>query len=485
MRRPTVLIAAGVTILLAAFAWGYGYHRDELYFIAAGHHLAWGYADQGPLTPAIARLMTDIAPNSLTVLRIPSALASGATVLLTALIARELRAGVRGQAIAAATAAVSVVALASGHLLSTTTFDLTIWAAVTWLVIRAIRRDQSRLFLVAGVVLGVGLMNKPLPAFLVLGLIAGVAIAGPRRLLANPWAWAGATIALVMWAPWLLWQADHGWPQIDVSKSIAAGNSTSSEPWWALLPFQLLLVSPFLAPVWIAGLVALFRDPTLRDVRFLAWAWVVLAVVFMAAQGKPYYLSGLMPVLIAAGSISVDRWLERRHRSLRRGLLVAGIALSGIIAATIALPIIPVGSAGGVVAVDPDVGETIGWPELAQTVARVDRTLGDPPHAVVLTENYGEAGAIDRFGPALGLPPAYSGHNAYGYWGPPPADGKPVIVVGKSLRSDNFNLRACRIRARIHNSAGIDNDEDGAPVAVCSGPRKSWASIWPSLRHLG
>jgi 4-amino-4-deoxy-L-arabinose transferase-like glycosyltransferase len=480
-----VLIAAGVTGLLVAFAWGYGYHRDELYFVAAGHHLAFGYADQGPLTPLIARGMTEIAPDSLTVLRIPSAIASGLTVLLTGLIARELRGSPRAQAVAAATAAVAALVLATGHLLSTSTFDLLAWTAITWLVLRAICRGQEALFLVAGVVLGIGLLNKPLPAFLALGLLVGVAIAGPRRLLMSPWVWAGGVVALAMWAPWLIWQADHGWPQIDVARSIAAGNSTSSEPWWSLVPFQLLLVSPVLAPVWIAGLVALFRDDSLRDVRFLAWAWVVLAVVFMAAGGKPYYLGGLLPALIGAGAIKVDSWLDRGRPLARRGRLLAGIALSGGVAAIVALPVLPVTDAGPVVAVNPDIGETIGWQELTETVARVDRRLGSPAGVVVLTENYGEAGAIDRFGPGLGLPTAYSGHNAYGYWGPPPAAGAPVIVVGMALRHARANLRGCRLEARIHNSAGIDNDENGAPVDVCGGPRPSWAQAWPRLRHLG
>ena len=197
-------------------------------------------------------------------------------MLLTGLLARELGGSRRAQALASACAAVGVIVLFTGHLLSTSTFDLLTWTAVTWLVVRALRTGDERLWLLAGVVLGVGLLNKPLPAFLALGLLAGVAIAGPRRLLRSPYVWAGAAIALLLWSPWLIWQADHGWPQIDVSRSIAEGGSTSSEPWWAIVPFQLLLVSPLLAPFWIAGLVRLFRDEALRELRFLAgrgWCW--------------------------------------------------------------------------------------------------------------------------------------------------------------------------------------------------------------------
>jgi hypothetical protein len=480
-----MLIAAAVTVVLVAFATGYGYHRDELYFLAAGRHLDWAYADQGIVTPLVARAMSELAAGSLLVLRLPSALAAGGTVLLTALIARELGGGRRAQLIAAACAAASGIVLVTGHWLSTSTFDLLVWTAVTWLVVRAIRGGSERLWLVAGLVLGVGLMNKPLPAFLVAGLLVGVAIAGPRRLLRNPWVWAGGVLALAIWAPWILWQSAHDWPQIDVSRSIAAGNSTSSEAWWAVVPFQVLLASPPLAPIWIAGLVSLFRDPRLRDVRCFAWAWVVLAIVFMATAGKPYYLSGLLPILIAAGALRADGWLERGRSRARRALLAGTVVASGAVALVIALPILPADGIDPVLAVNEDVGETIGWPQLARTVARVVDDLPDDGRTMILTSNYGEAGAIDRYGPALGLPRAYSGHNAFADWGPPRDDGARVVTVGLSPRSARQHLRACHLVARIANRAGVDNEEAGRPVLVCGGPRRAWPVEWRALRHLG
>jgi 4-amino-4-deoxy-L-arabinose transferase-like glycosyltransferase len=378
-----------------------------------------------------------------------------------------------------------VIVLFTGHLLSTSTFDLLAWTAVTWLVVRALRTGDDRLWLAAGAVLGLGLLNKPLPGFLAAGLLIGVAIAGPRRLLRNPYVWGGAAIAFVLWLPWILWQADHDWPQIDVSRDIAEGGSTSSEPWWAIVPFQFLLISPMLAPVWIAGLVALFTDPALRVYRFLALTWVVLAVVFMATGGKPYYIAGLLPVLLAAGSVKVDAWLELGRAGARKALLVAALGLSALVGAVISLPVLPAKDADVVVDVNDDVGETIGWPELADTVSAVYRDLPDAADAVVLTGNYGEAGAIERYGPARGLPPAYSGHNAFGDWGPPPDDAAPVITVGLAPSEMAAHLEGCRVRARIENDDGIDNDEQGAPVMVCAGPRRPWREEWPALRHLG
>lgn len=458
-----LVIAGGLTALLVVFASGYGPHRDELYFVAASRHLDWGYVDQGPVVPLLAAAATSVS-DSLTLLRLPSALMAGAVVLLTGLLARELGGGRRASLLAAACAAVSVFVVFTGHLLSTSTVDLLVWTLVSFLVVRAVRTGDERLWLVAGVILGIGLLNKPLPAFLAFGLLCGVGIAGPRALLRNRWVWSAAAIALLLWAPWLVWQADHGWPQLDVADSIRGGGSASSEPWWAVVPFQALLVGPLLTPVVVLGLVRLLRDDRLR---FLGVAWVVLAVVFMATGGKPYYLAGLLPLLVAAGAVALAAWRP----------LVPLIVVSGLAAAVIALPVLAPSDADLVIAMNEDVGETIGWPAFVRTVAEVHRRA---PSAVIVTSNYGEAGAIDRFGSEYGLPRAYSGHNAYHDWGPPPEGAAPVVAVGRRAAA---LLRGCRVMARV--DSGVENQEDGVPVSLCDGPRGTWSVAWPALRTLG
>jgi hypothetical protein len=481
MSRVVLAIAGAVTLVLIVFSGGYGYHRDELYFVEAGRHLDWSYADQGPITPLIARAMDVVAPDSLTVLRIPSAIAAGLTVLLTGLVALELGGSWRAQRIAAACAAVGVIVLFTGHTLSTSTFDLLAWTAVTWLAARAIRTGDDRLWIAAGAVLGLGLLNKPLPAFLAVALLIGVAIAGPRELLRNRWVWAGALLALVLWSPWIIWQQANDWPQIDVSKSITEGGSTSSEPRWAIVPFQFLLISPLLAPVWIAGLVHLFRD---RRWSFLAWTWVALVAIFTVTGGKPYYLAGMLPALLGAGGIATDRWLESGRSKLKRAALATAVAVSGVIGGAISLPLLPEHDADPVIAVNEDVGETIGWPAFTDQVAAVHRRA---PDAVIFTANYGEAGAIDRYGPSRDLPRAYSGHNAYGDWGPPPPadDGKQVVVVGLGQGTAASHFRGCRQAARIAADPDVDNEENGAPVLLCDGVRRTWRQAWPGLGRLG
>jgi 4-amino-4-deoxy-L-arabinose transferase-like glycosyltransferase len=483
--HPVVGIAALVFAVLVAGSGGYGYHRDELYFLAAGDHLALGYPDQGPFTPLIAGAMDTLAPDSLTVLRLPSALATGGLVLITGLLASELGAGRRGQVIAAGCAAVGVVFLFTGHLLSTTTFDLLAWTALTYIIVRAVLRGEDRLWLLAGVVCGLALLNKPLVAFLLGGTLAGVLISGPRPLLRSSWVWAGIAVAVLMWLPWLVWQADRGWPQLEVADNIAAGGSTSSEPRWAFLPFQILLVSPFLAPVWIAGLVRMLRDPGLRRVRFLGWAWIVLAAAFIALGGKPYYLAGLLPLMLAAGATPAERWLDRGRARLRRTSLVLAIAVSAVVAALISLPLLPTDRLDPVIAVNDDVGNTIGWPDFVRTIADVRDATQGGANAVILTANYGEAGAIERYGADVGLPRAYSGHNGFADWGIPPDSAAPVIVVGFGHAALRHSFRDCSLTARFNVEGGIDTEEDGAPMWVCRGVRAEWSELWPDLHVLG
>lgn len=474
--------AAILTVALIVVAGGYGYHRDELYFLQAGRHLAWGYVDQGPLTPLLALGMNELAPGSLTMLRVPAALMAGGTVLLSAKTASELGGGRRAQLIAASCTAVASVVLVIGHSLSTSSFDLLAWTLVIWLIARVLRSDDHRLWLAVGVVAGLALLNKPLIAFLIVGLGIALLLVGPRELLRSGWLWAALMLALLLWSPWLIWQADHGWPQLAVSSHIAAGGSASSQPRWALLPFQFLLVSPVLAPIWIAGLVALLLRRRLRRFRVFAVTWILLLLTFTATGGKPYYLAGMFPVLLAAGAIETEAWLERTRHSQRAALLWAMIALSGVVSALIALPLLPPQAAEPVIAMNSDAGETIGWPDLVRTVAAVYRRSDE--NAIILTANYGEAGAIDRYGSDFGLPQAYSGHNAFGYWGPPPGKVTTVITVGlgpRSLRS----FRGCRLVTHISNSAGVDNDERGEPVELCTGTRLPWSTLWPKLKHLG
>lgn len=483
--RALIPIAAAVTATLIAVSGRYGYHRDELYFLQAGQHPAFGYRDQPPLTPLLARAATELFGDSLVGLRLISALAAGLVVLLCGLISRELGCGRGPQALAAACIGVAAILLALGHLLSTSTFDLLAWTALSWLVVRALR-DGGRSWLAVGVVGGIGLQNKTLVAFLLAALAIGVLVAGPRETLRSPWPWAATGIVLVLWLPNLVWQAANGWPQVELSAAIAAGSSGTSEPWWLFLPFQLVLVSPLLVPVWAAGLWRLARDPGLRAYRAFAVAYPLLAVTFLVTGGKPYYLAGLYPVLLAAGAEPTLQWA--RTGAVRRILLGVALALSAAVASVLMLPLVPVQNLGDtpIVDINYDAGETVGWPAFVRTVADVYAGLpsGEREEATVVTRNYGQAGAIDRFGGPLGLPRAYSGHNSYADWGPPP-DSAVTIVIGYDLDDLQGWFGSVEEAARVDNGVDLDNDEQGTPVWICRDRLEPWSRLWPQITRLG
>jgi hypothetical protein len=483
------LIGAAVTVVLLLSASRYGYHRDEMYFLLAGRHLDWGYVDQGPLTPALARLADLIAPGNLTVLRTPSALLAGAAVVLVAMISRELGAGRTAQTFAALLAGLSAIVLAAGHLLTTTTPDLVLWLVAVLCTIRMLRTGDTRWALVVGAALGVGMLNKLLPALLGAGLVAGVAIAGPRRLLGDRWVLAAAALAVLLAVPSLAWQAAHGLPQLAVAGSISDGDSSYSGR-LVVAALQLVIISPFAAPVWIAGLVALLRRPAWRAYRAVAWAWIVVFGIVLVAGGKGYYDAPLLLVLTAAGAVPTVDWWNRGRTGLRRTLVAAAIVLSLASSAVIPLPTLPPERLPPfVVALNYDAGETIGWPAFADSLAGVYRGLpaDQQRQAVVLAANYGEAGAVARYGPARGLPPAYSGHNSMADFGRPPDGADVVIAVGWT---DPGPLRRWFAEVtpagQVDQRVTVDNDENHGPIYVCSGLLRPWAQIWRSeVRHFG
>lgn len=469
-------LPALTTVVLLLAAGGYGYHRDELYFLAAGRRLAWGYVDQGLFTPLLARIATELFGDSLVGLRVIPALLAGAVVLVTATIARDLGGGRGEQALAAACAAVSAILLQTGHLLSTTTTDLLAWTLVTWLAVRALRGGGGARWLPVGLAAGLGLLNKPLTAALLGALVAALLIAGPRWPLRDPWFWGAGAIAVLCWTPFLLWQSANGWPLLSVAGSIAGGGSTSSEPWWLVVPFQAVLVAPLLVPVWVAGIVALARDRTLRAFPI---AYGLLAVAFTVTGGKPYYLAGLYPVLLAAGAGPALRWARTRLRATLLGMAVAASAAANVL---LMLPVVPEDELAGtpVTAMVADVGETVGWPAFAATVGGVARA--QPPGTVVLAANYGEAGALQRFAPDLAV---YSGHNSYADWGTPPPGADRVVAVGYGRPALERWFGSVEPVARIDNGVGLENEEQGGTVWVAGAPRRPWPDLWAEIRRVG
>ena len=487
--RPSIawrwlgLLAAAFAVLELATSDWYGYHRDELYFIAIGGHPAFGYVDEPPLVPLLAHAVDAVSGHSLIWLRVPSALAGALVVLVTGLIARELGGGWAEQVLAAGAMAAAGLVLGTSHLMSTTTFDLLAWTLLLWLVVRAVR-DGGRIWVLVGLVAGVALEIKTLPIFLLFALAVGVLAVGPREVFASRWLWLGAAFAVASWAPNLIWQAANGWPQLDLATSVAAGHSGSSEPRALFIPFQFLLMGPPLAPIWLAGLWVLWRDGALTRWRFLPVAYGMLVVIFIATGGKPYYLAGMYSVLFAAGAGPTLRWART---TARRATLGTVLAVSAAISAVVALPIVPASALHDtpIVAMNYDAGEQVGWPAFVRTIKDAYDSLPDAQRheTIILTGNYGEAGAVLHFTPRVR--PVYSGHNSLWDLGPPPASMTAAIAIGYGRSDLRDWFQVVTPMATIENGQHLDNDEQGATVWMCSGPTSSWTTLWPKMRNLG
>jgi 4-amino-4-deoxy-L-arabinose transferase-like glycosyltransferase len=476
--RPVFGAALAAFVVLTALANRYGYHRDELYFRMLKP--AWGYVDQPPLTPLLARAAIFVFGDSPWGMRVPANLCVALATVLIALTTRELGGGRGAQAIAAWGFAFAAFPMVVGHLLITATVDLAVWALVILFVVRALLRDTPRWWLLAGAVVGLSLYNKLLVLLLLVGLAVGLLAVGPRSVLRSGWVWAGVLVAVVVGSPNLIYQATHDWPQLQMAGVISTNKGPDTRV--TLLPFQFILMGPPM--IWLAGFTQLRRRPTWRPVRALAIAYLVVLALVLIAGGQIYYPFGLLAFLFAAGAIPAAEGTARLIQS--RTSVVVALCVSAVFTSLLALPLLPVTVLGHtpIPAINQGTRDQIGWPTYIATLRSVYSGLSpsDQARAVVLTGNYGEAGAVDRYFPEG--PTVYSGHNELWTYGPPPQD-RTVAVVWTEDSTPGAGFASCDKRATMDNGVGVDNEEQGSTVWVCRDPVGGWAALWPSLRHLG
>jgi len=484
------IIAAGMAAVLLALANAYGFHRDEMYFILAGRHPDFGYVDQPPLTPIVSAVAAGLLGATPLAVRLAPALVAAAVVVLGADIARRLGASRTGQVLAALVLALSGW-LGAGHLDETATYDIFFWTLAIWVLIPLLARgrdapvERSR-WLALGLVVGLGLENKTLLIALPLTLVASLVLLRRWDVLGSRWAWVAAIVAAAIWAPNVLWQAAHGFTQIQMAQHIAGAQGGLDGRVKTLVEL-LALAGPLLFPVAIAGVVWLLRATQSRPWRALGLAALLELGLMLLVGGKSYYAAGFLPLAIAAGAIPLSGWLDRGRRLLRRALFGLAAVASATAAALLLLPIVPVTALHDTPI--PDIyGESIaqvGWPELAAQVGQVADGL--PPaarsNAVVLTSSYGQYSALTLFG--THLPPVFSGHNSTHDWGRPADGAQPVILVAYDPAAAEAYFQDCRIAAIFDNGYGLSTEEQGAPIWVCAAPLRPWADLWPDLRHIG
>jgi hypothetical protein len=478
------LIAAVFVALELALSGRYGFLQDELYFIEAGRHLAFGYVDQPPLAPLLTRV-TDVLGVSPTAIRIAPALAGGAVVVLAARFAALFGAGRLGRVLAALLTACAPLVLALAHLGITEPIDLLAWTVVLLCVTTALLRDRPRCWLGAGAAAGLGLEDNNLMALLLVCLAAGLLLSRYRTVLRTRWPWLGAGLAAVIWAPNVIWQATHGWPQLTMASALHQINSTPAD-YLLALPTQLDYAGLTVIPLLVVGFVWLWRT---AELRFLAVTATLLVVYVVAwVPGKGYYSEGTCAVLLAAAAVAVERWIRRGRRPRLRLWVVVLTILHGVALVLPAdLPLVPVADLHTVWGQDQvTTADTVGWPQLTREVATQDAALvraGEPPTSI-FAGDYGEAGALDVLGSRYHLPPVLSGHNTFWLWGPGRASDRTVLVVD-ALGSLRPYFASCRVLTTYNAPYQVQNYWTGMQIGVCTGPLAGWRTLWPHLKHYG
>ncbi|MFC4855676.1 glycosyltransferase family 39 protein [Actinophytocola glycyrrhizae] len=477
---PVTLVATILFGALMAVSTRYGYHRDELYFRLLGAQPATGYFDTPPLTPMVAKLSIALFGDNVVALRVVPALAVAGTVVLLALVCRELGGTHGAQVLAAVAVAVSSITLIAGHLLLTLTLDLPLWAAAILFMCKAIGVDDTgddRWWLAFGATVGVATYNRQLIALLVLGIAVGILIAGPRSVLASKWLWFGAMLALVLALPNLLYQSTHDWPQAQMAEALDLDDGDENRIMFGPLQFGLLGFGSVLA---IAGLVSLWRR---RTFRFFVLAYPVACGVTVYSGGRADYVAGFLLALCAAGSVPVAGWMTT---VTRRTVVVLGLVATAVVSVPLGLPVLPVSAFDDlpIGELNETAPESVGWERFAEQIGDVASTIptADRVHAVVLAENYGQAGAVDRWSEQFDLPPVYSGHNELWWRAMPDEHITAVIMATDSPRAQRL-FRTCERHATVDDGVGSWNEEQGKPILLCSGPVRTWAELWPELRH--
>src|SRR6201996_5696179 len=495
LSRPAPSSATVWVALIAAAAFGleiavsarYGYVRDELYFLSAGHHLAFGYVDQPALTPLLARLGQLATGNTLAGGGVGPARAVAARVVFPAAMSRQLGAGRAGQLLAALATATCGEYLGVTHELTTETPDLVFWAITLLLLTRLLTTRDPRWWLAIGVSVGVGAEAKWNIGFLVAAVAVSLLATRERELLRSRYLLVGGLLAVALAAPDLVWQAQHGWPNFEVFRALQSDAGANRISYW---PAQILYTGPALTPIWVAGLVWSLRNRAARPFRALGLACAIVIVAQFVLGGKPYYPGGVYTFLFAAGGVAVERWLAARRLQGKTRLnaprLGAIMVVCAAIGAPIGLSVLPARALHTVPLqkINYDLGETIGWSQQVALVAREYRALpaAERARTTILTGNYGEAGALARYGPAENLPTAYSGDNNFWLWGPPPAADTDAIAVNVDPGLLHREFAHVRQIATFDNGLGVDDDEQGAPIYLVTGLRTSWAQAWAAFR---
>jgi 4-amino-4-deoxy-L-arabinose transferase-like glycosyltransferase len=492
-------VLIGLKLLLHLVAsLGDGWFRDELYYVACADHLAVGYVDHPPLSIFLLKALRTGFGDSLLALRLCTAAIGALTVLFVGMLAREMGGRKFAQALAMLAAVLSPIMLGVNSFYSMNSVELLLWAAAAFLLARLLAQPSTSLWVAFGMVVGFGLLNKISKSWYVAGAGLGLLLSTKRSILLRRGSVLAAIVATLLFVPHVIWQIENGWPTLQFMRNASSAKMVAIPPLDFVLN-QLLVVGPHSALIWVSGLIALMLWPPLRGYRPLGWMYLcVLGLLIANGTSRANYLAPAYAPLFAAGGVALEAWTSRVH--WLRLPLVFATALLGLATLPLALPILPpdltveYGAATGITphveekdrrgALSQHLADRFGWESLVATIADIYRALPEEERqqAAIVMGNYGQAGAIDVLGPIYGLPHAWSGHNNYWLWGPPPNNPAVLIVTGipRALLEQRFASVEEVGRTRCRWCRPDENDRG---IFLCRRPQRPLAELWTELKH--
>jgi len=503
---PIWAIALVKLVLHTYFNSRYGYFRDEFNYLSSGEHFGWGYVDQPPLIPWLAEIARLLLGDSLRAIRFVPALASSLLVVQSAVLAREFGGRRFAMLLVAICVAVAPQYLSNAGLLGTNILEPTLWMGCAYFAILAIKRDEPRYWLWFGVVAGIGLEEKYTIALFGAAIVLGLLLTAQRRALLDKWFWLGGLAAFLIFLPNLLWNQLHEWPFLQLMRAIRDEGRDVVLPAGDYFLQQALLVNPLAAPIWLIGLGALLFSVPLRPYRFLGWSYLICYAVLFALHGKSYYLAPIYPMLLAAGAFVIERWIDGAADAVpRRGwlkvALLAVLLANGLYLAPVVVPVmapdafiaytkylpfkLPVMEHSHArVALPQWYSDQFGWQEIVDETAVAWKRIPAAQRADcgIFAQDYGQAGAIDFFGPRAGLPHALSGDRTYFLWGPGDYSGNCMIVLDDSKETlEQYWINVEYVGTSAPNPWAL---EQQIPVYICTGKKfASWPEFWPKVKH--
>jgi len=487
------------------FAGNYGYFRDELYYIVSGtQHLSLGYVDFPPFIAYVAALLNVVSKDSLISIHVVPAVVEALLVVVAGMIARELGGGRKAQLLAAVSTLFMLTLLADGSEFSPDSLDQLWWSLLAYVIVRIVKRREPKLWALAGLVVGIGLLTK-LTMFFFVGalLVSFLAVPSSRRHLRSKWIAIGGLLSLALVLPMIYWNLVNGWPMVNFYLEFT-GDFGGGGP-LSFLVNQLGEVNYLNVPIVILGLYFYLRSDGGSELRALGLSYIILYVAMSLADTKPYYLSPIYPMLFAGGAMLIEkssisrkgvaRWFGSRP-------YLAGLVILAILLAPLLMPILPPstlvsvygestlasvnsgGASGETGPLPQNLGDRFGWNTMVSTLAQAYDALptNERNQACIFTSNYGEASAVNLLGKSLGLPEAISGHNSYYIWGPDSCAGKVLITVGYSLAADKQSYANVTLLTTITCQNCMDL-ENNLQVYLCTNPNfSSIAAVWPAVR---